>query len=82
VGVKISDPDQTGLEAHPAALRSWALNLMGTRFFLLLQTGSKAHLVSSTLDIVFLSQGVALTTLLEPKLGISRYMSLPTLRLY
>jgi hypothetical protein len=66
VGVKFSDPDQTGLEAHPAAFKTWARNVMGTRFFLLVQMGSKVNLVSYTLDIVFLSQGEALTTLLLP----------------
>jgi len=74
--MKFSDPDQSGLEAHPAVLRSWARTLLGTIFFLLVQTGPKAHLVSCTLDIVFLSQRVLLTTLLEPKLGTNRYMYL------
>lgn len=81
-GVKFSDPDQTALKNYSAALRSWVRTLMGTKFFLRVQTGAKTHLVSCTLNIELLSQCVALTTRLEPKLETSRSVALLTPRLH
>ena len=80
--MKFSDPDQTALKNYSAALRSWVRTLMGTKFFLRVQTGVKTHLVSCTLNIELLSQCVALTTRLEPKLETSRSVALLTPRLH